>query len=123
VRPLEVVQAAYRAWEADPATAVDYFHPDVIADTSAALPDGRVYRGRAEVERGWVTWRGAWERYEVDIEGFEEDGDKVVALTRVRAVSKGHGIEIDTRGADVWTVRDDLIVGLAIYLDRRKLES
>src|SRR5215208_174946 len=95
------------------------FDPDVLVDLSrSGIPDVGVYHGRDGLWEGWRRWRGVWGEYEVEVEDIIESGDRVLALTRVRATSKGQGLETELRGGDLFRVADGLIVEFAIYLDR-----
>ena len=115
---LETVRQAYDAWQGgDSETFLGRFDSNVVFDLTS-FPEGAVYTGREGLLEGWRRWRGTWERYEVAIEDLRGAGDRVLALTRVEAVSKGHNVETMAEGADLWTVRDGLVVHLAIYLDR-----
>jgi ketosteroid isomerase-like protein len=115
---IDTVRRAYEAWKREDWDAFfELFDRAVVFDVSS-FPEGAIYRGHDGIREGWRIWRGTWESYDVDIEGFEERGERIVALTRVRALSKGHGVETTAQGADVWTVRDGSIVRLAIYMDR-----
>ena len=95
------------------------FHPEVVVDLSrSGIPDVGKYRGHDGLREGWRRWRGVWGTYEAELEELRESGDRVLALTHVRARSKGQGLETEIRGADLYTVRDGLIVEFGIYLDR-----
>lgn len=117
---LETVRGVYDAfiredWEAFFAL----FHPDVELDLSrSGIPDAGSYRGHEGVRAGWIKWRGVWEQYEVEVEDVLESGERALGLTRVTARSKGHGVGTTVEGADLYTVRECLVVRLAIYLDR-----
>jgi ketosteroid isomerase-like protein len=51
-------------------------------------------------------------------------GDLVVVLARYTGRGKGSGVEVDTEGAHVWTLRDGKAVRLEIFADRiRALEA
>jgi ketosteroid isomerase-like protein len=95
------------------------FSPDVVVDLSrSGIPDVGVYHGREGLQEGWRRWRGVWGEYDVEVDDVIEFGDRVLALTSVRATSKGQGLRTELEGADLFRVRDGLIVEFAIYLDR-----
>ncbi len=121
--PIDTVRRAYAAWKSGDRDAFfELLHPDVVFDLSR-FPEGSVHEGHAAMWEGWRTWRGTWERYEVEIEELREVGERVFAPTRIMAISKGHGVETEAKGVDVWTVRNGLVVHLAIYMDRAELPS
>jgi uncharacterized protein len=119
-QPAETVCRQYEAFIAGDWDALfALFHPDVEADLSrSGIPDLGIYRGHDGLRRGWSRWQGVWERYALEVEDLIECGDQVIGLTRVEARSKGHGIETSFTAADLFTVRDGLIVRFAQYLDR-----
>jgi ketosteroid isomerase-like protein len=95
------------------------YDPEVEIDLSrSGMPDGGTYHGYDGLTLGWATWRGAWDEYEFEIEELTELGDRVLALTRIHARSKGHGIDTDVRGGELLTVRNGLIVHFVNFLDR-----
>ena len=98
---------------------MSFFGPDVVVDLSrSGIPDVGIYHGREGLREGWTRWRGVWSDYEVELEDLIESGSRVLSLTRVRATSRGQGLEAHLTGADLFTVRDGQIVEFAIYLDR-----
>jgi ketosteroid isomerase-like protein len=115
----EIVRRFYDEFErSDYDAMLARFHPDVEYDLTHGFPDGRVYHGQVGAQEAWRRWRGTWATYDVEIEEILESGGRVLALTRLHARSKGHGIETETDGADLFTLRDGRIVRFAIYLDR-----
>ena len=118
--PLDVVRRQYEAFVRQDWDALfALYHPDVEADLSrSGIPDLGIYRGRQGLREGWGKWRGVWERYDFELEDLIESGERVLALVRVKVRSKGHGLETEVSGADVFTVRDGLIVRFVNYFDR-----
>ncbi|MFL5821577.1 MAG: nuclear transport factor 2 family protein [Solirubrobacteraceae bacterium] len=117
---LQIVRRQYEAfvrqdWEG----LFAFYAPEIEADLSrSGLPDLGTYHGHDGLREGWGRWRGVWERYDLELEKLLESGDRVLALTRVQARSKGHGIDTTVRAADLFTVRDGLIVRFTNYFDR-----
>ena len=119
--PIETVRRAYAAWKAgDREGLFELLDPEMVFDLSS-FPEGSVHEGHDDMWEGWRTWRGTWERYEVEIEELREAGDRVFALTHIEAVSRGHGVKTEAKGVDVWTVRDGLVIRLVIYMDRAEV--
>jgi ketosteroid isomerase-like protein len=95
------------------------YHPQVEIDLSrSGIPGGGVHHGHEGILEGWTQWRGAWDDYGYEVEELTELGDRVLSLTRIQARSKGHGIDTEVRAAEVYTVRDGLIVHFVNFLDR-----
>ncbi len=117
--PVEVVRRCYDAFQRQDVDAfMTLFHPEVEVDLSRTAPDLGTYHGRDGMLEGWRKWRGAWERYDAKIEELVASGDRVLALVRISMRSRGQGIDTELVGADLFTVRDDLIVRFANYFDR-----
>ena len=95
------------------------YDPEVEADLGrSGIPDLGVYHGREGIREGWARWRGVWDDYTFEVEELTELGDRVLSLTRIRARSKGQGVDTEVRGGEVFTVRDELIVHFVNFLDR-----
>jgi ketosteroid isomerase-like protein len=119
-RAADTVRRMYEAFSAERwGEHESLFAPDVLVDLSrSGIPDVGTYHGRDGLREGWRRWRGVWGAYEVAVEEVLESGDRVLALTHVRATSRGQGLDTEIRGADLHRVNDGLIVEFAIYLDR-----
>jgi ketosteroid isomerase-like protein len=116
----DVVRQVYAAMDrGDTGAVMALFHPEAEWDMSrSGIPGGSLCHGHEEMLGEWRRWRGAWDSYEVEVEDVLEQGERVVALLHVRARSRGAGVDIDSRSADVFTVRDGLIVTYAGFFDR-----
>jgi ketosteroid isomerase-like protein len=80
---------------------VDWGEPPDMPDTGGA------YRGHEGLVEGFGRFMRAWERIEVDLEDVvERDDGRVVVQTHWRGRSKGTGIEVDQRVAQVYELRD-----------------
>jgi ketosteroid isomerase-like protein len=87
-----------------------YLNPDVVA----ALPP----RGRKEVADYLRGWFESWDKYSPRPQEFIDAGDQVVVLVQLRARGKNSRFEIEEEIADVFTLDDDRIVQLRLYVDR-----
>jgi ketosteroid isomerase-like protein len=63
-------------------------------------------------------WDAFFALYDPEVEELTELGDRVLSLTRIRARSKGHGVETEVTGGEIFTVRNGLIVHFVNFLDR-----
>ena len=105
----------------DVAKALALFHPDFELDTTRApMPDLRgKFRGN-DVWRFWRRWLEAWESIEFQ-EELTDAGDCVFAEITQQMRGKGSGIEVPfPRYWMVITVREGLIIGQAVFLDRQE---
>lgn len=83
---------------------VDWGEPPDMPESVGA------YRGREGVIAEFGRFMSAWAELEVDLEEVHEVGDRVVVLTRWRGRSKGTGIEVDQRVAQVYELRGGKVV-------------
>ena len=101
---VEVVRAAYDAWNAGDIDAVrDFHHPNVIARYGAAWPEPGPFVGREEVMRQWERNREAWDSDTFESISIAEAGDRVIARLIWRGV--GRGPEAHLEFTAVYTVR------------------
>lgn len=84
----------------------EVFHRDVELDFSARVFNPKVYRGFAGLREFRAEAHEIWDEVTVAVEELVEDGDQILVRARVRSRGRGSGVEIDTRGSWVWTVRD-----------------
>ena len=103
----------------------DVYADDMEWGWSAEFPGlAGVYRDPAERNARLHEWLSPWEHWTCEAEEYVEHGDHVVVLARYRGRGKGSGVEVDTRGAHVWTLRNGRVVRLEVFANRaRALES
>jgi ketosteroid isomerase-like protein len=118
---VEILRAVY----ADPrgliGTAAERAAPDVEFDFSDAYPDRPILRGVEEIRRFRET--GPWSGSPIHIEPerfFEVDDERVLAFVRVSATGQESGVEVESRPAHEFTIRDGLIVRFKAYRDREQ---
>jgi len=75
------------------------------------------YRGTAGVERFLEGWIEPFDQWQIHLESLRDAGDKVVALCRQHARSKGAGVPVDMYLAIVFTLRDGLETRAEVYAD------
>jgi ketosteroid isomerase-like protein len=93
----------------DAEAALAAFHPDVEWD-GRNIPDGVLGRGHQVIIDHAVHWGAIWDGLTIDIEDTTRVGpDTVIVYTRERGRSKS-GVEMDERHAEVYVIRDGLIV-------------
>ncbi len=82
-------------------------HEDVDWGEPPDMPDtGGAYHGHEGLARGFSRFLGAWEALRVDLIEVIEHGERVVVLTHWHGRSKGTGIEVDQKVAQVYELRD-----------------
>jgi ketosteroid isomerase-like protein len=108
--PVQVVRGFYDALtRGDARGALDAFHPDVEWD-GRNIPDGALGQGRQAVADHAAHWASIWDDWTVEVEDVVQvTADTVIAYTRERGRSET-GVVMDERHAEVYVVRDDMIV-------------
>jgi ketosteroid isomerase-like protein len=119
--PEEVVRACWAAWaERDLDRLQSFWHDDISWDLTQwdESPPGLVGHGVAEVMDLIAMWMTQWRSYELTVEEISAGaGEHVLVLVRRRAREKGTDRVADRLAAQVWTVRDGLVQGIATYGD------
>jgi quercetin dioxygenase-like cupin family protein/ketosteroid isomerase-like protein len=107
----ELVLAGYEAWNHDDVDAwLETLHPDVEFRTSGLFPDfDPVYRGHEGVSEFWRRMHEPWEKFRIDIEEIDEQGDCFVLKLRFRGTGVDSGVEVDMRLGNAIRVRDGLV--------------
>lgn len=119
----ELLLAGYDAWNKEDCDAwLRLLTPDVVISTSGVFPDlSAEYCGHGEAIRFWRQMHTPWEKFRIEVEHVEEDGDYAFAAIRFRGKGIDSGIEVDMRFGMAIRVRDD---GLATHLvNRRTLDE
>jgi ketosteroid isomerase-like protein len=115
---VEIVRRVMRCFEdQDIERALGHIHPQAVLDWSNSnAPDRGVYKGHA----AWRTFllardEALGERRFDAVELLTPSEDTVVLIGRVQERGRASGIEVESRGAAVWTLHDGKIVRLKIY--------
>jgi ketosteroid isomerase-like protein len=88
------------------------FYPDELGQLGTQ-------RGLEGFATAWREWLEPWQAYRLEVEDYvDAGGGNIVALARVRAVTRRDGVEVRHDPAAVCAVRDGRIVRIGFYLDR-----
>ena len=121
---VERLEQAYTALgEGDQSAAIAMLAPDCEWFESAELPGVDAVRGRAAIARFLADFLDPWERFHQVIEDVVVRGDRVGLMIHMTAVGRASGVELDTRYAHVWTMRDGLGVRVEAYRDPASARS
>ena len=96
---------------------------EVLADDAewvehSDLPEAGSYRGR-ETIRGFLEhFLDSWDRFEQDIEDVQAGDGCVLLFIRLVARGKGSGVDVQSRYAHLWTMREGVGVRVDAYYDR-----
>lgn len=99
----------------------EVFDPEIEWEWSPTMAGaaGRArYHGLAGVEAATRDWLDAFEWFWMEAEDFIESGDRVLVHVRRRARAKASEFEVETRAADLWTMRDGKALSYLAYDDR-----
>ena len=117
---VEVVRAAFEAWERGGLDALSEFW-DARIDWRAAegaIDDAGPIRGADAMRAYLQDWLDDFDEMRVEPEELIDAGEQVVAVQRISARAKASGIETELRYAVVYTVRDGKIVRGREYWER-----
>jgi ketosteroid isomerase-like protein len=93
---------------------------DVEIDMSTRVFNPQVYRGFDGLGRLLGEIREVWAEWHVVPERFLDASDRVVVIETVRARGIGSGLELDTKAAAVWTLRDGRVSRIEYDFDRER---
>jgi hypothetical protein len=115
---VERLKDAYAALgRGDESAALAMLDPDCEWRESAELPDVSAVRGRDAIAAFLREFLESWDRFEQTVEEVVVRGDRVGLVIHLRAVGRASGVELDTRYAHIWEMRDGLGVRVDAYRD------
>ena len=91
--------------------------PDCVWCESAELPGADALNGRDAVAAFLREFLESWETFEQEIEDVVVEGSRIGLAIHLTAVGRASGVELDTRYAHVWTMRDGLGARVDAYRD------
>jgi len=75
-------------------------------------------QGPEGFREGWADWLEAWKSYRIHYDDVIEKGDRVVALVRLKGITKHDGVEMQQEAAAVFRFEGDQVVEIEFNLDR-----
>jgi hypothetical protein len=119
---VELVRSITAAWERGEYDSLEWAHPEiefVIED----LPASGSSQGVAGMRQAWIDFQDVWDEHRVETDEFRElDEERVLVLCHFIARGRTSGMDIEqlrTTGANVFYLREGMVVKLVIYFDRR----
>jgi ketosteroid isomerase-like protein len=121
------IVAAYEALNRrDCDATVAVLAEDVVWRESPELPDAGEIRGRTAVREFLDRYLDSWDEFEQRVEDTSVAGERVAIFLHMTGIGHGSGVQVNTRYAHVWTVRDGEGIRIDAYRDpddaRRALE-
>jgi ketosteroid isomerase-like protein len=87
---------------------------------SDEFPEAYVGPDRAARSERLHAWLSPWRDWRCFPEGYVERDRRVVVFARYTGTAKRSGLEVDQKGAHVWTLDGAKVVRLEIYADRER---
>jgi uncharacterized protein len=113
---VELVRGGHEAFARGDVDAVlGGLDPEIEVRPPREFPGEDSYHGHAGFLAYSERWVGSWEEYRLIPEEFIDAGDRVVVAYRAVGRGKGSGIEVETRMAHVWTIREGKAVRLEMF--------
>jgi ketosteroid isomerase-like protein len=118
---VEIVKAFSERFAAGGHISDQYFHPEIVWDTTASgMPGAGVYNGVDEVRGFWRDWLEPWEDYEIDYSEYIDAGDAVVLVFRQAGTGRGSGIRSEREFFAVWYLRDSKVERFRLFESRKQ---
>ena len=110
---VELVQRFEDSWtRRDLESALECVDAEMEFDWSASMsPFKGTYKGHDGLTRFWTEMLDAFEHFSPEmVEVIECGPEELITVDVVRGRGKGSGIEIEARGAMLWTMREGKII-------------
>jgi ketosteroid isomerase-like protein len=115
------VRSIYADWSRGDFSRVDWADTDIEV-VSVGGPEPGKWRGTEAVGRAWRDFLTAWDSYRVAGGEYRElDDGRVVTLHLLSGRGKVSGLEVsdtETKGANLFHIRDGKVTKLVLYWDR-----
>jgi ketosteroid isomerase-like protein len=115
---VEIVRRFEESWATrDLDAALACVHEDFEFDWSDSRgPFVGTYKGRDGLTHFWTDMLEAWEQFRPEAEQFFDLGaERLLTLDVVRARGKGSGIDMEARGAMLWTMQEGKIIRVKMF--------
>jgi ketosteroid isomerase-like protein len=107
---VEVVRAAFEAWNAAGEPDFSIYHPALVYHPRADEPDPSPHIGREAFERLALGFQEAFSTAKFDVEELIDAADRVIASTVMRGRGSVSGADVTDAYVFVYKLRDGLIV-------------
>jgi len=118
---VELVRSICEPWMRGDFNPVDWAHPEIEYVIAGGPTPGR-WTGFAGPAEAWRNFLSAWQNYRAEPEDYVElDGERVLVLNRFSGRGRASGVDLSqmqSRGANLFEIRDGKVIRLVTYLDR-----
>jgi ketosteroid isomerase-like protein len=122
VANVEALRPVYEEWSrGNWQPRFDVYDPEMEWGWSEEFPefDG-VSRDPEVSSRRLRDWLSPWQDWRCEAEEFVAAGDCVVVLTRYSGRGKESGVDVESQGAHLWTMREGRAIRLEVFSSRAK---
>jgi ketosteroid isomerase-like protein len=120
-RRIELLREGYEAINrGEPEPQLATLDPDAVCVEPEGFAAPGTYLGRDGFADYLRKNRDFWATAHTEPEEFVTVGARIVALVRHRGRRRSDGREVDVRFADVFTFRDEMIMRIEAFTDRRE---
>jgi ketosteroid isomerase-like protein len=114
----EVLRRTYEALRSRDFAALDELaDPELEMDLTERVLNPATYRGAEGLLRFLGEIDELWASMDIDVERVLESGDEVLAVLMVTLTGRGSGVEMESRIAQWWTLRDGKLLRMKLYGD------
>jgi ketosteroid isomerase-like protein len=92
--------------------------PDAVWRESPELPGIDEVRGREAIRDFLCEFLEPWDDFHQEVEDVRVEGQQAALLLHLTAVGRQSGVEVDTRYAHLWTMREGLGECVDAYRDQ-----
>ena len=117
---VEIVQAAFEAWNATGEPDFSIYHPALVYHPRADEPDPSPHIGREAFERLALGFLESFSNLEFGVEELIDTGDLVIASTVMHGRGSASGVDVTDAYVFVYRLRDGLIVECWEYRTRQE---
>jgi ketosteroid isomerase-like protein len=115
---LDLVRSIYADFERGDYSRADWAHSEIEC-VMVGGPEPGSGTGLAAMATAWGEVLRAWEDFRVELDDYREvDDERVLALINFRGRGKTSGLEIATKGAALFQLREGKVSRIVHYWDR-----
>lgn len=115
---MELLRRIYGEWAEGRFWDASYYDPEIEFVLGAGFPDPDTYTGLERMEVGFKNWLDSWRDLRFELEELLPADERILATFHMTAVGKASGLEADTHGAHLWTMRDGRARRIEVYMTR-----